>query len=87
MGIPFPDPPGEGGYLVTAWQEIGWCGSNGFGETPLPWVEIQAYAEATGALVDPWEFLCIRRMSIDYVAERNNDSLMRIAPYDREGNV
>lgn len=82
--MPFPDPPDVGGYLVAAWLELGRCGSNGFGEVELPWQEMHAYAGATGALAEPWEFRCIRRMSLDYVTERNNDSSMRIAPYDRK---
>ena len=83
MGIPLPDPPNEGAYLVTALSELGWASNNGFGEEALPWMEINAYAEATEAFAEPWEFRCIRQMSLAYVIERNDDSLMRIAPYDR----
>jgi len=68
---------------VAALADLGWAGNNGYGETVMAWAEIQAYAEATGSLVDPWEFRCIRQMSGAYANERNNDSLMRIAPYDR----
>lgn len=80
---PFPEPPGEGAHLITAISELGWAGNNGFGETVLSWAEIQAYAETTGALVEPWEFRCVRQMSLVYAAERRDDSAMRIAPYDR----
>lgn len=81
--MPFPDTPEEGAYLVAALADLGWCGNNGFGETALPWAEIQAYANATATLADPWEFRCVRKMSLAYATERNNDSVMRIAPYDR----
>jgi len=54
------------------------------GNGPLRWTEIKAYADATGALSEPWEFRCVRDMSNAYATEKNNDQPLRIAPYDRK---
>jgi len=56
------------------------------GISPLSWVEIKSYADATGALTEPWEFRCVRDMSSAYCTERNSDDLLRKAPYERVTN-
>ena len=82
LGIEYPKPP-EGTYLIQALVEMGWAANNGFGECPLSWVEIKSYADATGAISEPWEFRCVRDMSSAYVTERGHTEPLRIAPYDR----
>lgn len=80
-----PEIP-EGAHIVQALSELGWCGSSEFGFVVLSWTEIKAYADATGAIQEPWEFRCIRSMSQGYVTERSDNNPLRIAPYERKEN-
>ena len=64
---------GTGGYLLEAMQNIGWCGSSGFGPEPLSWAEIKAYADCSGDLEHPWEFQTLRDMSAAYIRGYNSD--------------
>ena len=58
---------GAEGYLLTAMQNLGWCGSNGFGAEPISWAEIHAYAACTGDISEPWEYQALRDMSKAYI--------------------
>ena len=73
-----------GRYLLDILFRVGpgWASGMG-GETPLPWSELLAYAQATGAISEPWEFEALSAMSRAYVAARaDGGSVLSIAPAD-----
>lgn len=54
------------------------------GWTPLPYVEMRAYGEATGRLSTPWEYETLRAMSEAYVAGLvEGRDLLSIPPMER----
>lgn len=52
---------------------------------PVLWSEIKAYAEATGAIVEPWEMRLVREMSSAYVRElQKGESIFVRPPGERQ---
>lgn len=71
-------------YLFEAFSELGYAQPAGMGVGPLAWSEITAFASATGALFDPWEFRAIRQMSEQYLAGlKQGESPLVIPPAER----
>lgn len=64
--IPEPD---AGGYLLQAFFEAGAFVITGMGRVPLDWPTLHAYAQATGAISEPWEYQALTRMSRAYLEE------------------
>lgn len=54
-------------HLLDALTELGFATNNGFGQQPVSWWDLVAYAQATGAMEDPWEFRAVARMSRAYL--------------------
>lgn len=60
-----------GGYLLEAFLNMK-IATSFQGETqPRSWAEVLAYAQATGAVTQPWELQALFDMSWDYVHELN----------------
>jgi hypothetical protein len=73
-----------GEYLIEALFTAGPVRIEAEGELPLAWAEILAFAKATRAIREPWEFETLMRMSRGYLAEKNAAvSPLRVAPLDR----
>jgi hypothetical protein len=72
QGKPLPlKPLEECQYLLDAFLECGVSDvSSGMGETPLTWREVWAYAQATRAISEPWEFRALIDMSRAFVRAR-----------------
>lgn len=70
MGEPLGLPDLDAGeYLASALFEVGPCTVTGMGdEIPITWEALWSYAQATGALTEPWEFRIVMDMSLAYVA-------------------
>lgn len=62
--LPVPVPVVDH-HLIEAMQSLGWVGASA---TPLPAVEVKAWADGTGETLTPWEFETIRAMSRAFVA-------------------
>lgn len=78
-----PDLKGER-YLFEAFCELGQAQVVGMGVGPLAWTEITAFASATGALTNPWEFRAVRQMSEQYLAAlKQGESPLVIPPAER----
>lgn len=73
----------SGEYLWRAFNDIGLASSSSGGLMPILWSEVRGFAEATGAIDEPWEMQAIRQMSEAYVAERHQRNPLRISPMDR----
>lgn len=58
-----------GSYLLAAFVELGCATPTGFGLAPLAFAEIRAFGELTGDIVEGWEAILVRRMSLAYIAE------------------
>lgn len=65
LGLPELD---AGAYIVNALVEAGPTIFDGMGERPLSWVDIDAYARATGGDWQPWELRAVFGMSRAYLA-------------------
>lgn len=63
-----PPLPEEGAYLVRALFEVGPMSAVGMGA--LSWPELQAWQDQVGTPLQPWEARTLRRLSVDYAAER-----------------
>lgn len=76
---------GAGDYLVSAFSECGMVHVGANGPQPLPWVEILAYSQATGAVRSRWELSMIRQMSSAYMdGRRAGDDEFGIPPWELE---
>lgn len=76
----------NGSYLADALADLGWYSVSDAGRSALTWVEIGAYASATGLISEPWEMQIVRDMSQAYLkglAEGVNP--LSIPPADRQG--
>lgn len=72
-------------YLLELLFEVGPVGAGGFGVMALPWVEIKAFADATGSITEPWEFRAISQMSRAYVTGlREGENPLCIPPAERD---
>jgi hypothetical protein len=59
------DPPLELEHIWRWYCELGSARtSNGFGLNPLPYTEIQAYADLSGIRMTPWEVGLIKRLDM-----------------------
>lgn len=56
-------------YLLDFFYEVGPCGSGGFGAVPLTFAELESWARLTNRLLQPWEFLFLRRLSMEWVSQ------------------
>ena len=77
-------PPVDfGAYLVEYLQELGFCSYQGMGATPISFLEIQAWQQATGLVLSPWEVLAIHTLSSDYVGQlRTSENPQTPAPFN-----
>ena len=76
--------PGE--YLLDALFSVGPTEWKGGDESPISWLELGAYANATGDLSEPWELRAVMAMSRAYFkAKSEGTDVHCIAPVDREG--
>ena len=75
------DIPGH--YLMQSLWAVGPSDPNTGG--PILWQELEAYANVSGKLQEPWEFEAVMSMSKAYVQEKTAGvNPFRIAPVDRE---
>lgn len=83
MKSPPPLPPlASGGYLYNAFREAGMV-SMGFGQMPLTWAEIDAYARLTGEITTPFEARMLRAMSQAYLSGlRAGEDEFSIPPWE-----
>ncbi len=58
-------------YLVDHLFACGPVGAGAMGPAALSFSEIAQWDRAMGGILQPWEFEALRRLSIDYVSERN----------------
>ncbi|MCJ8335695.1 MAG: hypothetical protein MJH10_15880 [Epibacterium sp.] len=63
-------------------EGVGWFRSDGMGAAfPLDWSEINAFSDAAGLALDPWERCQIRAMSVAYVEGRRlGGEAMKVSP-------
>lgn len=80
-----PDVPG-GDYLIEALFQAGPTVATPAGEAPLSWLDLWAFAQATGAVSESWEIQALRDMSRSYLHERliGTEPLAMISPADRK---
>lgn len=72
------------GYLVGLLHEAGLMSTNGMGPVPLSWGDIRDWLEVTGQELTLWETMMIKKMSEEYVEERElGSSIARPAPYTK----
>lgn len=82
---PLVDLP-AGQYLLDALLQAGPSKIAAMGgEGPLAWLDLWAYAQATQAVSEPWEFEALSRMSRAYVEGRQTGANpFGIAPVDQD---
>lgn len=56
-------------YLEDYLFEVGPTESGGFGPAPLSFQELDAWARRVPHGLQPWEFIMLRRLSIEWAAE------------------
>lgn len=66
--LPVP-PVAAGGQLIEWFFDVGPVAAGGMGPVPLAYTDLQAWAQITGAPLEPWQATTLRRMSRAYVAE------------------
>lgn len=62
-----PDP-GLASYLAGYLFEVGPVAHGGMGAAPISFTELQAWQQATGVDLTPWECKALRRLSFDHIA-------------------
>jgi hypothetical protein len=67
----FPDV-GEAGYMAEYWHEAGMVGSGFSGAVPLTSQDVNAWSDAMGIRLSPWEHATIKLMSRGYVKGLND---------------
>lgn len=73
-----------GAYLVEAMLRLGPVRSDGMGDRPADWPEIDAFARLTARITEPWEAELLHDMCAAYAAERaKGENVLTIAPMDR----
>lgn len=78
---------GSGSYLVEAFMQMKIATSTMDGLQPRSWTEVLAFAQATGAVTEPWELQLLFDMSWDYVNElEKSKSPFTIPPMERKQN-
>lgn len=56
-------------YLFNYLMACGPCGSNGMGQVPISWQELESWQKQQGIVLKPWELSIIRRASTVYVEQ------------------
>lgn len=56
-------------YLADYFFEVGPAEAGGFGPTPLSFQELDAWARRVPRGLQPWEFIMLRRLSFEWIAE------------------
>ena len=56
-------------HIVERLVEIGLTEAAGMGSGPIGWATINAWQDAVGIRLAPWECRLLRRLSVAYVAE------------------
>lgn len=81
-------PPNPAPYL-TAWLfEIGPTSIGGMGEGPLGYQDFTAWQAVSGVDLMPWEAKTLRRLSGEYLAERQKaEEPNALAPYNEQGDM
>ncbi len=81
LGLPDLD---AGAYLIEAMLRLGPVRSDGMGERPADWPEIDAFTRLTGRITEPWEAELLYDMCAAYSTERaKGENVLTIAPTDR----
>lgn len=62
-------PPNPAPHIVEWLIDIGLSESNGMGQSPISWREINEWQRATCIDLAPWEAKLIRTLSVAYLAE------------------
>lgn len=77
-----------GAYLLDTLFVVGPHSLSAMGEPILlSWSDLVAYAQATGAVGEPWEFETLHEMSRAYLEGRKHgESHFAIAPLELAGN-
>jgi hypothetical protein len=63
-------PPVPANYIVEWWRDIGPVVHSGMGDGPIGWQDMAAWSALSGIDLEFWEAQTIRRMSLEYLAER-----------------
>jgi hypothetical protein len=76
-----------GEYLTDTLRDLGFIARDGLGgEQALEWPTLWAYGQATGALVEAWEYTVLRDMSQAYLRGRiEGMEPLSMPPAMREG--
>ena len=84
-GKPLGLPDLEAGhYLVEAMFRLGPTRSDGMGERPSDWPEIDAFARMTGRIGEPWEAETLFDMCGSYTrARQEGENPLAIPPVER----
>lgn len=56
-------------YLEAYFFEVGPTEAGGFGPSTLTWQELDSWAARMPRGLQPWEFLMLRRLSLEWIAE------------------
>jgi hypothetical protein len=72
-GKPLNLPDVQSAHLLTALNSLGWVQPSGMGVGMLSAVEIGAWCQFTGTVLDEWEFHAIRAASAAYASQSQND--------------
>ncbi|WP_416463188.1 hypothetical protein [Sphingomonas sp. VDB2] len=62
-------PTNPAPHIINRLLEIGLTEAAGMGAAPLSWVAINAWQQATGVRLLPWEARLLRKLSVEYLAE------------------
>lgn len=82
--LDLPDVTG-GGYLVEALMRLGPVRQDGFGERPVDWPEIDAFARQTARIAEPWEAEVLFDMAAGWcAARREGEDTLAMAPVDQD---
>lgn len=81
---PFPELSQYQHLLWQAFQEVGPAMISGFGDVPLTWGEVYAFAQASPQITEPWELSALVEMSKRYLEEKQKGkSPFCIMPMER----
>lgn len=72
-------------YLATHWRDLGRVSTTGMGAARLSCLEIAAWVDLTGNVLEPWEVDALRAMSSAYLAESHAaEDPARPSPWSQE---
>ena len=75
----------DGSFLIEHLQNMGFCQSTGMGISPLPFTEIKAYVDLMKISLDTFHISMLRKMSVAYVSQNNDNYDDTDPPYKTEG--